>query len=107
LSGQRAFARVFEQGKRREGRFLQIVFAPAETSELGRVGFIVSRKVMPLAVDRNRFKRKVRVGVRALRAALVRYDIIVRVKNKLVRADIGAAAMEAETQLTRIAAQES
>lgn len=107
LSGPRAFTRVFERGKRREGRFLQLVFTQAEFPETGRVGIIVSRKAMPRAVDRNRFKRKVRVHLGALRETLVRYDVILRVKGKLARTQIDPAAMEAEMLLLWLTAKQS
>lgn len=102
LSGAAAFTRIFGQGKRRGGHFIQIIFAPAELPSIGRYGFIVSKKTLPRAVDRNRFKRKVRVALRALRLPLSRYDVVVRVKIKVMRSEIDAAAAEAEMLLTRL-----
>jgi ribonuclease P protein component, eubacterial len=104
LSGPRAFTRVFDQGKRRAGHFVQIIFATAELPDAGRVGFVVSKKSLPRAVNRNRFKRKVRVALRAMRVPLSCYDIVVRVKIKVMRAEIDAAVSEAETLLDKIAA---
>jgi len=101
LSGPKAFARVFTEGKRREGRYVQIIAATASASDSsasnGHAGMVVSRKALPRAVDRNRFKRKVRETLRALRAAnhpLLRGDLVIRVKPALPRDAIDAAAAE-------------
>lgn len=102
LSGPKAFARTFERGKRRAGHFVQIIFAPAELPDIGRVGFIVSKKSLPRAVDRNRFKRKVRVALRALRIPLSHYDVIVRIKIKVMRSEIDTATAEAEMLLSKL-----
>jgi ribonuclease P protein component len=44
----------------------------------GRVGFVVGRKALPRAVDRNRFKRKLREVLRRARPDLEGYDLVVR-----------------------------
>jgi ribonuclease P protein component len=107
LSGPKAFARVFTEGKRREGRYTQLIIAasssPDEGCADGRAGMVVSRKALPRAVDRNRFKRKVRETLRALRkiedasahsSSLSRSDVVIRVKPALSRAEIDVAAAE-------------
>lgn len=109
LSGPKAFARVFTEGKRREGRYVQIIAAATSAAEsstavsaaistpCGHAGMVVSRKALSRAVDRNRFKRKVRETLRALRAAdhpLLRADLVIRVKPALPRDAIDAAAAE-------------
>jgi ribonuclease P protein component len=98
LSGPQAFARVFKEGRRREGRYVQIVTAMASPPENGRVGMVVSRKALSRAVDRNRFKRKVREALRALRVGdhpLAHNDLVIRVKPALPREAIDTAAEEA------------
>ncbi|MCL2296990.1 MAG: ribonuclease P protein component [Proteobacteria bacterium] len=98
LSGPQAFARVFKEGRRREGRYVQIVAATASASSDGRVGMVVSRKALSRAVDRNRFKRKMREALRVLRVddhPLIRGDLVIRVKPALPREAIDAAAAEA------------
>ncbi len=103
LKGDRAFESVFRAGRRFEGHFLQIVAAPA-TEASTRVGYILARKQMPRAVDRNRLRRQIREMLRAHRAQLGAFDLIVRVKRKLVRADLPAAAVEAAALIGRVAA---
>jgi ribonuclease P protein component len=60
---------VFRTGVRLDGRFLQLVAAPA-TATPGRIGYIIARRSIPLAVDRNRLRRRLRVAVRAARPAV-------------------------------------
>lgn len=98
LSGPPAFTRVFKEGRRRDGRYVQIVVAAASTPDSGRVGMVVSRKALSRAVDRNRFKRKMREALRALRAAgapLAGSDLVIRVKPALPQKAIDVAAAEA------------
>jgi ribonuclease P protein component len=98
LSGPQAFARVFKEGRRREGRYVQIIAATASELNDGRVGMVVSRKALSRAVDRNRFKRKMREALRVLRIddnPLVQGDLVIRVKPPLPREAVDAAAAEA------------
>ncbi len=102
LTGVGAFESLFRAGRRREGRYVQLVHAAA-ARDPGRVGFVVGRKVLPRAVDRNRFKRLVRDMLRRDRSGLLHLDLIVRLKRPLSRAEIEAAAAEAGELLARCA----
>ena len=62
----------------------------------GRVGLVVGRKALPRAVDRNRFKRKVREVLRRERAHLESYDLIVRLKRPAPGSELALAIEEAE-----------
>jgi len=95
---------VFRTGRRVEGVYLQLVVAPAATS-CGRTGYVIARKVLPRAVDRNRIRRKLREIVRAHRAALGAFDVIVRVRRAGSRAEQDAAALEAQRMLAALAAR--
>ncbi|MDR2173796.1 MAG: ribonuclease P protein component [Burkholderiales bacterium] len=98
LSGPQAFVRVFKEGRRREGRYVQIIAATASSSNDGCVGMVVSRKALSRAVDRNRFKRKMREALRVLRVddnPLIHGDLVIRVKPPLPREAVDAAAAEA------------
>ena len=83
-----------------DGRFLQLVAASAATDP-GRVGYIIPRRAIPLAVDRNRLRRRMREAVRAARPALERFDVILRVRQPIARLDILAASAEARELLRR------
>ncbi len=55
---------------------------------------MVGRKALPRAVDRNRFKRKVRETLRRARPAIEAYDLIVRLKRPAPGPELDAAADE-------------
>jgi len=102
LRGVGAFEAVFETGARHDGRFLQLIAAPAAQSP-GRVGFVIGRKMMRRAVDRNRLRRCLRERARAARPPIEAFDIILRVKRIVLCADIPAATAESQRLLARLA----
>ncbi|MEO5701712.1 MAG: ribonuclease P protein component [Casimicrobiaceae bacterium] len=101
LTGQGAFEAVFQCGRRQEGRFVQLVWMPAR-GPVGRVGYVVGKKALPLAVDRNRVKRMLRPIVRAARPQIDPYDLIVRLKRPCGRAEFKVVAAEATRLLARL-----
>jgi ribonuclease P protein component len=103
LRGASAFDSLFRHGRRIDGRYLQCVVAA--TAAQGRVGWVISRKHVPRAVDRNRLRRQIREMLRTARVKFVHYDLIVRVKRPLVAADLPAAAAEARALLDSLPAQ--
>jgi ribonuclease P protein component len=102
LRGARAFEAVFRAGTRFDGRFLQLIAAPAAGTP-GRVGYIIARRSIPRAVDRNRLRRRLREAVRLARPAIARFDVIMRVRGALARADVLAAAAEGRELIARVA----
>ncbi len=98
LRGAGAFEAVFRSGRRFDGRYLQLI-ATAAANPPGRAGFVVGRKVLPRAVDRNRLKRCVREMLRAARPRLEAVDLIVRLKRPLSPAEVPAAVAEAKALL--------
>jgi ribonuclease P protein component len=102
LTGHGAFDAVFRNGRRIEGLYLQLIVAPAPASG-GRSGYVIGRKVAPRAVDRNRIRRKLREAVRALPAATLRHDVVLRVTRARNRAEQDAAALEASRFLAELA----
>ena len=103
LRGARAFEAVFRGGTRFDGCFLQLIAAPAAGTP-GRVGYVIARRAIPRAVDRNRLRRRLREAVRVARPALTRFDLILRVRGAIARRDIGAAAAEGRELIARVAA---
>ena len=93
---------MFKLGVRHDAHFLQLIAAPA-AQEPGRVGYVIGRKAMPHAVDRNRLRRRLREGVRAVRPAIERFDIIFRVRQRVQRDDIPLAVAESRALLARLA----
>jgi len=103
LRGAGAFEAVFRTGARHDGQFLQLIVAPAAQSP-GRVGFVIGRKTMRRAVDRNRLRRRLRESLRAARPAIEAFDIVLRVRRVVPRADISTAAAESARLLARAVA---
>jgi ribonuclease P protein component len=101
LRGSRAFAAVFSTGARHDGQFLQLIATPAAQSP-GRIGYVIGRKVMRRAVDRNRLRRRLREIVRAARPAILAFDVVLRVRRIVSRADIPAATAESRDLLARL-----
>ncbi len=81
---------------------MQLIVADAEGPS-GRVGFVISRKALPRAVDRNRLRRQVRAMLAEGAAAFARHDLVVRVRP-MKRAELPAAAVEARALLARLVA---
>ena len=101
LTGPGAFEAVFREGRRSEGLHVQLVAAAAARTP-GRIGYVIGRKTLPRAVDRNRLRRRLREVVRALRPALAAYDVIVRVKSVANPAQLDAAVTEAAGLLAQL-----
>jgi len=95
---------VFAAGRRLDGRYLQVVAAPAAQS-IGRIGYVIGRKAIPRAVDRNRLRRRLREVVRAARPALDAYDVIVRVRSAVPAAEVSSAVAEGVRLVQRLLAR--
>jgi len=92
---------VFKTGARHDGRLLQLIAAPAAQSP-GRIGYVIGRKMIRRAVDRNRLRRRLRERVRAARPAIEAFDIVVRVKRAVPRDEIAAAVAESSALLAHL-----
>lgn len=101
LTGIGAFATLFREGVRRDGRWLQLIATPAQRAT-GRVGYVIGRKALPSAVARNRVRRVLREVVRRDRAQAVRYDLILRLKCGCERDEVASVAAEAEALLATL-----
>jgi ribonuclease P protein component len=78
-----------------------LIAAPA-AQDPGRVGYVIGRKAMPRAVDRNRLRRRLRETIRASRPSIERFDIILRVRQRVRRADIVQAVAESRRLLAKL-----
>ena len=97
LRGAAAFAAVFRRGLRLEGERLQLVALP--TDGAGRVGYVIGRKLLARAVDRNRLRRMLREVIRTRRAATSAFDVIVRLRRPCGAKDFAGAVAEASALL--------
>jgi ribonuclease P protein component len=78
------------------------VSAPAQR-EYGRAGFIIGRKALPLAVDRNRLRRLLRVALARSRPGIDGYDVILRLARGCTRRELDAVAADADMLLRTLA----
>ena len=85
---------MFRLGARVEGRYVQVLSTPAQQPS-GRVGYVISRKVMPRAVDRNRLKRRLREFLRNADSQGRELDMVIRVKRPIPAAAMDEAFREA------------
>lgn len=66
------------------------------------MGYVIGRKSIRNAVDRNRLRRRLRESVRAVRPAVEAFDVILRVRRPVARADIALAHGESRRLLARL-----
>jgi ribonuclease P protein component len=102
LRGTAAFAAVFRSGRRFEGGRLQLLAVPTSGST-GRVGYVIGKKLLGRAVDRNRLKRMLRETIRGRRPAIDRFDLIVRLRQPCPVDELAGVAAEAATLLDALA----
>jgi len=106
LTGAGAFEALFRTGRRNEGEFLQLVSAPAART-CGRVGYVIGRKALPRAVDRNRVRRMLRVVLREGKPIIGGLDVIVRVKRPVARSEFARIVAEARSMLAGLTGRAS
>jgi ribonuclease P protein component len=103
LRGAAAFAAVFRSGRRFEAGRLQLLAVRA-TSGSGRVGYVIGKKLLGRAVDRNRLKRMLREAIRARRPAMNAFDLVIRLREPCPAAEVAAVAAAAAATLDRLLA---
>ena len=86
------------RGGQRLGQGPLLLPLAANSGSDARLGLIAAKRILPHAVDRNRFKRRARESFRRLRAGLPRYDLVL-VARPGAQALVGAAFQAAFGEL--------
>lgn len=88
LRKPREFRRVYERGKRFEGRLMTVFITPSE-SAVQRLGITASKKAIGNAVQRNRAKRLLREAFRLSKAELselnIKFDWVLNARRGLLK----------------------
>jgi len=104
LSGPAAFETVFRNGLRRDGEYVQLISVKAAHA-CGRTGFVIGRKALPRAVDRNRVRRMLRGALRQAQPAIAGQDVVVRLKRGAPRTEFRQIVAEAVRLLATLGTQ--
>ena len=103
------FLRVYEHGKRFEGRFMTVFILPAKEN-LHRAGVTATKKAIGKAHERNRAKRLLRESFRLSRAELdaitTKYDWVLNARRSILNVKLEKPLAEFRAIAARIGSQD-
>lgn len=103
----REFQRVFDQSRLKASTRAILLLAAANPLGRPRIGFIIAKKQVRLAVQRNRIKRIIRESFRNQNNLTLNYDIIVLVRKELANLSNQDIRTEFERQLFKLVRQDN
>ncbi|MBI4157919.1 ribonuclease P protein component [Candidatus Woesebacteria bacterium] len=101
LKGEKNFEEVQKKGKVFQSESFGVAYLKREDKDLSRFGFIVSNKVSPDAVNRNRIKRALSEAVRQFLQEIKKgHSVVFLVKQAATRNSTDKLMKETKTALT-------
>ena len=86
LKGEENFEKVKNEGKMYQDKDFGVIVLKKDNEEVSRFGFVISKKVDKLAVNRNRVKRAMSESVRRNMNDIEKgYDMIFLAKKSIMR----------------------
>jgi ribonuclease P protein component len=108
LAKRAEFLRVYEQGKRIEGRYMTVFLLPNGLA-LQRVGITATKKAIGKAHERNRAKRLLRESFRLSRAELgavgIKYDWVLNARRSILKVKLEEPLAEFRSVVKKIATE--
>jgi ribonuclease P protein component len=100
-----SFGPVLRSSRKLRGR-LTVLHVAAGRPSRSRMGLALTRRLVPLSVDRNLVKRIVREAFRRHRLKASGFDCVLTLRGRFERNQAAAIALEAAELFTRAAAGE-
>lgn len=96
------FQQVFDDAPFRASHQHFLILARANQLEVGRLGLVIAKKHLRLAVERNRFKRLIRESFRLRQTAFIGLDVIVLSRKGLENLGNAEFSQQLDQQWQRI-----